>query len=153
MQWILECHTFDTLTTMNSGTKFYVHIFCSRPINNKTGVSREKLPPPTTVLQKGREWLGVSVGNHHFFPICLVNEPIPGTPRQASEWFTQIFEVWLFMVNNKSYLTGQIWLIIDHKQSYFEYLREPFGGLPRGAWNRLVHKTNGEKMMISDGNA
>ena len=58
---LLECHMFSIiLTAMNSGSGWHGQFFCSAP---RTGASGENVPLPTTGLQKGQWWSGISVGN------------------------------------------------------------------------------------------
>ena len=81
LHYVLECHIFSiTLTAMNRGRGWHGQCFCSGP---RTGDSGENVSPPTTGLQKGQYWSGVSVGKHHFFLFFFMNEPIASTVGHA----------------------------------------------------------------------
>ena len=68
LHYLLECHIFTVvcwpLWTVEEGgmTSFFVQDLLCR-----TGASGENVSPPTTALQKGKKWSGVSVGNNLLF--------------------------------------------------------------------------------------
>ena len=68
------------MTAINSGLGCHSQFCCS---GSTIGASGENVSPPTTDLQKGQKWSGVSVGKHQFFPFFFVNEPIADTLRHA----------------------------------------------------------------------
>ena len=53
------------MTAINSGLGCHSQFCCS---GSTIGASGENVSPPTTDLQKGQKWSGVSVGKHQFFP-------------------------------------------------------------------------------------
>ena len=53
----------------------------------RTGASGENVPPPTTAVQNGQQWSGVSVGRHHVFSLLFFMEPVPGITRHAYKKF------------------------------------------------------------------
>ena len=61
-----------------------VFFFCLGP---RTGASDENVFPPTTCLQKGQKWSGVSVEKQHFLFLFFLNEPIAGTLGHSYKMF------------------------------------------------------------------
>ena len=82
MEQILECHIFWYHTDRREQWKRVICplFFVSGP--RADAAVAKTCPHPTTVLQKGQQWSGVSVARNLF-----LMRPVPGTPRHADQTF------------------------------------------------------------------
>ena len=110
LHYQLKCHIFSIiLTAMNSSGRGWLRqLLCSGP-TDRTGASGENVSPPTTGLQKGQSWSGISVEKQPFF-LFFCSER--ADCRYFKAWLQNVsrrcWNIWLRRANIKSYSSPKV---------------------------------------------